>query len=315
MTSFINRFRIPTLLGLSILILGITAGVYLVVRQQNFFAKASPNLTPQNVTLSNTTDSQITISWQTQTETPAFITYGQNLMRQTALDDQDTDSLKLHTLHHITIKNLLPKTTYQYKIVSGKYSSEPQKFTTASPASMQNGFNPVIGSVFNNGQPVDEGIAYLSISGAITQSAPIKNSGNFVIPLSFIRKSDLSDTYPLENGTTAKITVISNKGESSALFKLQSSAKPLPPLKLGQNLDLTYLDLESKVSTKSDENLAKYDLNSDGLINAADYAIVLKDFGSLSKSSKNSPVNKSDLNRDGAIDQKDLELLSKQINL
>lgn len=308
MTSFLNKLRIPTLLGLSVLLIGISAGVYLVARQQNFFAKASPNLAAQNISLANISDTQVSISWQTQIETPAFITYGQTLADQVALDDRDSSSPKPHTIHHITIKNLLPKTTYQYKIVAGKYTSTPSSFTTTSPASMQNGFNPVIGSVLNGGQPLDEGVVYLSISGSTTQSAVIKNFGNFVIPLSFIRKTDLSDIFPLDRGTIAKITIISSKGESSALFKLQASAKPLPPLRIGQNLDLTTLDLESKISTKSGENLTKFDLNNDGLINASDYAIILRDFG------KKQFDKNADLNKDGIVNQKDLELFFKEIS-
>lgn len=315
MTSFISKFRIPTLLGLGILLLGITAGVYLMVNQQNFFVKASPSLEPQNLTITNSSDSQVTISWLTQAETPAFIVYGQTLTEQTALDDRDITTPKSHTLHHVTIKNLLPKTTYKYKIVSGKYTSGLLNFTTASPASVQNGFSPIIGSVLNNNQPLDDGIAYLSITGTVTQSVPIKNLGNFVIPLSFIRKSDLSDTFPLEAGTKAKITIVSNSGESSALFKLQASAKLLPVLHLGQNLDLTATDLESKVSTQSGQNLSKFDLNGDGLINATDFAIVLKYFGPMGDTNKNPQSRKADLNNNGVVDQKDLELLSKQINL
>lgn len=308
MTSFLNKLRIPTLLGLGVLLIGISAGVYLVARQQIFFAKASPNLAAQNITLTNISDSQITISWQTQVETPAFIVYGQTSTDQTVLDDRDTNAPQPHILHHITVKNLLPKTTYQYKIVSGKLTSGVSNFTTASPASAQNGFSPVIGSVLKNNQSLEDGIAYLSIQGAATQSAPIKNSGNFVIPLSFVRKSDLSDTLPLESGTKAKITIISDKGESSVLLKLQLSAKPLPPLHMGQNLDLTTLDLESRISTKSSENLIKFDLNNDGLINASDYAIILKNFG------KKQFDKNADLNKDGVVNQKDLELFFKEIS-
>ena len=198
MTSFINKFRIPTLLGLGVLLIGISAGVYLVVRQQNFFAKASPDLAAQDITLTNISDNQVTISWQTQVETPAFIMYGQTLTDQTALDDRDSNSPKPYTIHHITVKNLQPKTTYQYKIVAGKYASTPSSFTTTSPASIQNGFNPVIGSVLSGGQPLDKGVVYLSISGSTIQSAVIKNFGNFVIPLSFIRKTDMSIIFAIQ---------------------------------------------------------------------------------------------------------------------
>ncbi len=323
---FVNRLRIPTLLGLSILMLGIAAGVYLVAREQNFYIKASPTLIPQNLNITNIDDSQVAITWQTSAATPVFVTYavasanpnpietGKQTAtfgnQQTALDDRDTNVPNPRITHYVTLKNLLPKTTYQYKIISGKFSSDISKFTTAAPASSQNGFNPVIGSVFDGNKPLDDAVAYLAISKAVTQSAVIKNMGNFVIPLSSIKKSDLSDNFPLEEGTIAKITIISDKGESSALFKVESSAKPLPPLHLGQNLDLTTLTLKAKEASQSGQDLTKhdlYDLNGDGSVNTADYAIVLKNFG------KKGTNIKGDLNSDGVVDQKDLSLISKQL--
>lgn len=261
-----NKIRIPTLLGLSLLFLGIIAGVYLTIKDQNFYTKASLSLTPRNLILTNADDSSIAISWQTSIETPGFITFGQDFVNsQTALDDADTSVPNSHMVHHVTLKNLLPKTTYQYKIIAGKYSSEVLKFTTTSPASEQNGFNPVIGSVLSNNQPVNEAIAYLAISGAVTQSTIVKQ-GNFVIPISLLRKADFSDTFPLTEGAIAKITIISSKGESSVLFKLAAFMQPLPPVQLGQNLDFT---------NPSTQTLNKYDLNGDGVVNAADYALQL----------------------------------------
>lgn len=301
-----NKIRIPTLLGLSLLMLGIITGVYLTIRNQNFYIKASPDLIPQNPILTNIDGSQATISWQTSVETPIFIIFGQDLLNtQTALDDKDANTLKSRTIHHITLTNLLPKTTYQYKIIAGKYSSQVYKFTTASPASEQNGFSPVIGSVLNGNQPVSEATVYLAISGAVTQSTIVKQ-GNFVIPISLLKKADLSDTFPLTEEVIAKITIISNLGESSALFKLVSSSKPLPPLQLGQNLDFTNLDLKIKPASSSAQALNKYDLNNDRQINANDYAIILKNLGRSVKGAK------GDLNGDRIIDQKDLELMLKQ---
>lgn len=313
MIALISKLRIPTFLGLSILLLGIASGVYLVAREQNFYTKASPSLTPKNLTLTNNDDSQVTISWQTSTETGAFITYGQSPNNQTAKDDRDNEGLLPRTIHHVTLKNLLPGIPYEYRIIEGKYTSDILKFTTASPASSQNGFNPVIGSILNGNTPLSDGIVYLAIPNSITQSAIVK-SGNFIIPLSTIRKSDLSDIAPLEEGTIAKITIISNYGESSALFKLKSSSKLLPPLRLGQNIDLTSVDLKVKEATQSGLDLNKYDLHKDGRINAADYATILQNMGKSPKDKKSgSTLTGSDLNGDGVIDQKDLDLMVQKL--
>lgn len=290
MTAFFNKFKIPTLLGLGIIILGIIIGIFIIIREQIFITRATPDITPKNIVLSNIEDLSLTVSWQTPTEVASFLSFGPTGNEQIAIDDRDGNTPQARALHYVTLKNLQPNTTYKYRIISGKLKSEISEVTTASPPTAQNGQKPVIGSVLEENEPLNEGIAYLSVSGAVTQSALIKNSGNFLIPLSFARKTDLSDVFNPVGNETAKVTVMSGKGEVSAIFNLQSF-QLLPPLKIGQNVDLT---------VPQDNQGKKFDLNKDGLINASDYALVLK--------------NKADLNGDGTFDQKDLGLIQKQIN-
>lgn len=298
MKDFLNRFKIPTILGLSLIIFGIVVGVFLNLRQQSFISKASPDITAQNITLANITDNSIAISWQTAAAVVSFITFGQSSVSETSvLDDRDINTPKAYSIHYFTLKNLLPKTTYQYKIVSGKISSEINKFTTASPLSSQTGFRPIIGTALDGDKPLNEAVVYLSIAEAATQSFLIKDSGNFLIPLSQMRKSDLSDSFPLTQDSVAKLTFVSEKGEASALFKIKDAKEELPPISLGENLDLTQI-ISQEI----------YDLNEDGKINAADNAIILD---VISKKTIN---KKADLNEDGKVDQKDLDLMAKQIN-
>lgn len=311
MTGFISKFKIPTILGLGIILLGIVAGVYLNLKEQIFLSQAAPNLTPQNITLTNITDSEAVISWQTNSPAASFITFGQdNPGEQTVLDDRDTlapsgAGPKPRLTHYATLKNLLPKTNYQFKIISGRISSDIAKFETAQPFASKAEFTPIIGSVFSGDSPLDDGIVYLSIPEATTQSALIKSGGNFLIPLAQIRKIDMAD-YQLTEGTTAKLTVHSDKGESNVLFKLKANSLPLPPVKLGQNIDLTTPE-ETPLPTPTVKDLGKFDLNGDGKINAADNAIILQNFG------KNPKDKKADLNGDGKVDQKDLDLMAQEL--
>lgn len=311
MTEFINRFKIPTLLGLGIIFIGLVSGLYLVLREQTFLSQAAPNFTPRNISLTNIADDSVVISWQTNSAAPAFITFGQsNPGEQTALDDRDNSppagGPKPRLTHYVTLKNLLPKTSYQFKIISGKIISEIEKFETATPLTNQTGFTPIIGSVLDGSSPLESGIAYLSIPEATAQSALIKEGGNFLIPLSQIRKADLSDTYQLIEGLVAKLTINSDKGNASMLFTLKANSLPLPPIKLGQNVDLTTTEdtLQSNVTAN---DLDRYDLNSDGKINAADNAIILQNFG------KNPKNIRADVGGDGVIDQKDLDLMSQKL--
>lgn len=300
MISAFSKFRIPTLLGLGIILAGIITGVILVLRSQSLISFAAPDVSAQQINITNITATSASISFQTSIESPAFLTYGINSPdEKTILDERDTKKPQSRKIHYFALKDLKEQINYQYKITTGKKTSSVSKFQTAKMESSQNGFSPVIGSATSGEKVVNEGIAYLSISGAVTQSALIKN-GSFLIPVSFIRKSDLSDTFIPTEQVTAKLTIVSNQGEANILFILQP-ANNLPAVKIGQNLDLT----SPEVSTPTP---IPFDLNADGFINAADNAIVLKNFG------KNPRDKKADLNSDGVVDQKDLSLIAKQIN-
>lgn len=296
MRNLMNKFKIPTILGLGIIFLGIASGVYLVLKDQISLSQAAPDITAQDVTFSNITDTSAVVSWQTGSVVSSFVTFGQNNpSEQTVLDDRDANP-KPHSIHYVTLKNLLPKTKYQLKITSGRNTSPILQFETSSPVSNQTGFGPIIGSVLQDeNTPLDEGIAYLSITDAATQSALIKAGGNFLIPLS---------PYNLTEGTDAKITIVSDKGNASMLLTIKANSAPLPPIKLGQNIDLT---LPEETPQPALGDLDKYDLNADGKINAADNAIILQNFGKKPKDKK------VDLNGDGAVNQKDLDLMAQKI--
>lgn len=305
----LKEFRIPTILGLGIILVGIVAGVLLVMKDKTFITKASPDLAPRDINLTNIEDESVTISWQTSAPATGFVKYGQAQSdEQTILDERDSKLPGNYSTHHVTIKNLLPKTTYKYKIISGKATSEVLHFTTASPIASQNGFRPIVGSILDDDQPLKEGIVYLSIDGAVSASSLVKNNGNFLIPMTFIRNSDLTDVFNLTDETTAKLTVMSPKGTATALFKVNSAGENLPSLKLGDNLDLTDVVINMATPAPAPDDLSKFDLNDDGQINSADNAVILNNFG------KNPKDKKADLNKDGVVDQKDLELLSKHIN-
>lgn len=310
MRDFFNKLKIPTLLGISVIVVGIVAGVFLTLKEQTFTSKASALISAQNVTLTNISDSEATISWQTSAPINSFITFGQNNPGETTiLDDRDSISPsngpRAYLIHYVTLKNLLPKTTYQYKIISGKLSSEIQKFTTSVPIDPQINSKPILGSVIDGNKPLEEGIVYLSIADATTQSALIKSSGNFLIPTLQIRNTDLSANISITEDTVGKLSIISAKGQTNVSFRFKDIEKGLPPINIGQDLDLTNSTPAASKTTQPD--LDKYDLNGDGKINSADNSVILQNLG------KNPKNKKTDINSDGVVDQKDLDLMIQKI--
>lgn len=322
MINFFNKFKIPTLLGLGLIILGLFSGLYLVLNEQVYLSQAAPNLTPQDITISNITDNSVTISWQTNIDVPSFITYGQNNAgEQTSQDNRDTNPIsnnsgpKPRLNHYFTLTNLLPDTNYSFRISSGKLKSEVMKFKTATPIINPAGFTPIIGSVISSdNNPLSDGIVYLSIPNATTQSALIRTDGNFLIPISQIRKEDLSGIFPLTEKIAAKLIIRSEKGNSNILFLLQENSPPLPIIKLNQDIDLTTPDTTPSPSPNIND-LDKYDLNNDGKINSADFVTLTTCISKKSNLvlSQTLSCTKTDINKDGFVDQKDLDLMSQKL--
>lgn len=301
MRNSLQKFKIPTLLGLGIIILGTAAGVFLVsFGNQNFFTQADVSLKPENIQITNAEDESVTISWQTLKPTSGFVTFGQeNPDKQSMLDDKDNKLPTSRTFHHVTLKKLIPQTTYQFKIISGNYNpNQILKFMTSPSKLEQNGYKPIIGSVLDlDGQPLKEGLVYLVVKDAQIQSATIKDLGNFIIPISKMRSQDLSKIFFPAKDTVGKLTISATSGQTNIAFRLTNS-DPLGPLQIGKNLDLTIPVIP----------IFDFDLDDNNIINATDYSIFLKHF------SADPPDIKADLNQDGKVNKEDQNLILDKIN-
>lgn len=250
------RLRIPTILGLFLLLGGLISGVYLTMQNQTFSSRASSETSPKSIMKTNIEDQSITISWQTDISVPGFVILGSP--ERNFLDDRDENVPITRKIHHVTVSDLTPETTYQIKIVSGKFVSTEELTTAKSDNS--NGTKPIIGSVLEDNNPLAKGVVYLSVDSAVTQSAVIKSLGNFVIPLASIRKVDLSGVMTPALGSRAKIVAVSEDGQKgSASFILRDDGGLIGPLKIGEDLDLT-----------DTLGVSANDKNQDGVINSFD---------------------------------------------
>jgi hypothetical protein len=305
--SIFNKFRIPTLLGLTIIILGTIAGVYLTLEQQTIESRAAQDNTPQSILLTNITENSVTVSWQTQARAIGFIKYGINSSNEkTALDDRDKEKPVQRTIHYVTIKDLQPDTAYKFKVFSGTSMSQNNLTFTTAKENPPGAYQPIIGTVVEGEEFLTDGIVYLTAENMSDQSTLIGTFGNFIIPLNSARTEDLTQIFPAKDEMRGKLRVLAeNSRTATATFNLGDS--PIGILKIGSNINFEKI-IEAPLTTTAPTNQSVYDFNGDGKLNASDYALVIDNLG------RNPEDKRTDLNNDGVVDQKDLSQMQQEID-
>ncbi|MBI5614307.1 fibronectin type III domain-containing protein [Candidatus Gottesmanbacteria bacterium] len=258
--------KIPTLLGLLLLIFGIGGSIALVETATRLNTQASVSIQPSNIQVTNITDTSVTITWTTNIPTTGAVTIQQP--KQFAQDERDSDGkLKKYTSHSVPIHGLSPSFTYTLTILSNGSSfpknDKPLKIKTAPELTAQApNFEPSYGTIVDeNNQPINGAIVYLTLDSGQTLSTLSKPSGTWLLPLSFVRTEDLSQYIPLEERITENILI---RGESD----LESSAitdtlndSPVPTMTLGKSYDFRRQQA-NKVAQQLAQNAKPVDTNA-----------------------------------------------------
>jgi len=239
--------RLPTIVGLLLVLVAIAGGVVLIKKGPNLFLRAAPELTPTQIKITNVNDTSFTISWITDEATSGFIKYGLNKNPNfTAADDRDqlSGNTESFLAHHVAVKNLKPNTIYFFKIGSGgkifDNNGQAYQVKTASTISSSPPPNDVAyGTVVDqNNNPVEGAIVYLSLANANPASSLTKSSGSWVIPLNLIRSADLSThaTYD-KDASIEEIFIQASTTGTATVVATTKNDSPMPKITLGQNFD------------------------------------------------------------------------------
>lgn len=244
MKNTIWNKKIPTLLGL-LIIMGAIGVTTLLVEQNTFFIQqASPTTNPIDLRITNVSDSSFTVSYSTASYILGSLNFGQNQkLGLTVTDEKDKNKLIEHKIHSFTINNLSPSTKYFFSITSGQETflnnSIPYEVLTAPKISAKGNSGFIIGKVVTpEGQPPKEGIVYTQTNGAQALSGVIKSDGTYTIPLEGIRTDDLSSFFKFNLGSVIKMLILSDSGSSNAVI----SAKDInyvPTIVISKNYDFT----------------------------------------------------------------------------
>jgi hypothetical protein len=237
--------RIPTIVGLFLLLIGVVSGVVFINQGTNFLPRAAPEYTPQKVKITNITDSGFVVSWITQEPTSGYIKYADNPVNlaTTAVDDRDqlSGTSGEYRTHYVSLQNLKPQTAYYFKLGSQKdqlYDNNGQPFSISLPATLDQ--RPEADTVFGTvvtavDTPAEGAIIYLSLDGTTPLSALVKQNGNWAANLSLTRTVDLTTfaTYD-PNSSRINILVQSNQGESTTAVTTTGNDQPVPTIVLGK---------------------------------------------------------------------------------
>ena len=245
MKDFLKNKKIPTILGILILVIGIAAGVFLVQSRQLFRLRASPEINPKDIRITNISDSAFSVSWTTDKETQGFVIWGENesLLDKTAATNINYSS----NTHYINIYGLNPETTYFFRINSdGKEfdnNNIPWKVATGNKITTPPESIVVSGSILtSSGTPAKNAIVYAQISGNSMLSTLTSENGNWLIPISSARTQDLKSYVQIDK-TSSVVDITIHAGPLGVSFAqiYPESANPVPEITLGQVYDFKNL--------------------------------------------------------------------------
>jgi hypothetical protein len=238
-----KRNKLPTILGIVVLLLGTFFGVFLINSRQIFRLGAEGETSPKDIRVSNVTDTSLTISWVTDVESAGFVVWGASDSTVNSVEKES--DLKSFT-HSVTIDALKPETRYFYKINSdgALVDNKGIPWQTATGASLGLNKNSLLisGSVLTaTGQPVKKSLVYANIGGYLFSTLS-SDTGNYVFQLASTRSSNLSSYLQVsESQTPVEIFVQAGALGISSAQIFPQSAKPAPPLILGQTHDFRSL--------------------------------------------------------------------------
>lgn len=223
--------RMPTILGLLLIISGLFVTQKLVQNGTIVIGHASVATTPKEIRFSNVSSTSFAISFKTDGATIGSINMGTTKEEGTIIaDDRDKNgSTSAHKLHYFTIRNLQPKTTYYLTLLSGSDTylnkNVPFEITTIPTDSNTTEGDPISGKIITqDGTAPTEAIVDLRISNS-----------NF---LSTLVKSDGSYSIPTMNSTFLELLIMSDSQFSTVTLGASASGT-IPTITMGKSYDFT----------------------------------------------------------------------------
>lgn len=241
--------RIPTLLGVFILVIGLITTSFLVKSGIIFIGKAGPKETPENIRITNISDNSFTVSYITKDSVLGSISITKDNEPNTYIDDRDqqTDNVKPYKIHYIAIRDLRPSTKYSFTITSGSTifmnNEKPFEVTTGNTISdnsnKPSSQKPLVGKVIlPDGTNPKEAIIYVAIENTQALSTLVRSDGSYILPLNSAYDQNFISYASFSEESIIKILVLGESSESNVQV-LAKQINPVPIITLSKNYDFT----------------------------------------------------------------------------
>ena len=228
-----KKAKIPTIIGIIILILSLATGVILVQNRQLFQLGAKGQNSPKDVRISNITPDSFSIIWITDIQNTGFIKYGDSVANITNTKVEELSGPGY--THLVNVSGLKEQTNYFFKINSGGNDFDNNGLTWQGQTGVvQDSGQPVLisgNTLLATGTPAKNAIVYVT-AGSKLFSALTSQNGSWIISL----PSSINDANSL-----LEISALSGKGEVSMAQIYSKSASPVPAMILGQTHDFKNL--------------------------------------------------------------------------
>jgi len=231
----------PILIGI-FLILAIAVTIFLIQQGVLTITRARPTSIPQNIQITNISDSSFTVLFTTELNVSAALKIPEGGTGNTIiLDDRDKSSgiQKPYYSHHITVPNLKPQQTYSFIIISdGKEYESPVEYMVTTGEQIANSppqQNPLFGTVIlPDGSSGTDTIVTARTPGSQVISSVTNERGNYILPTNSLKNEQLNSYQNLSDTSQILLNFFRQNftGKITTDYKL---AQNLPAVTLNQN--------------------------------------------------------------------------------
>jgi hypothetical protein len=264
--------KIPTILGLIVLLAGTVFGISATSRQTFFSQKASGNCDPKTLRITNINHYSANVSFITTADCLSSLSVDNRIFSDIRYVNLGI-SPKAGKVHYFEINSLKSNKQYPfYLIIDGKkYQKDEYSFSTAQePNENIPTSNLAWGRVFNEDlTPASSSIVFLHVKGGSDLSSFVTSNGYWNVSLATSFNESLNNWFvPPENIEEDILVLSALDGSVTQIIGNTSNNNPVPDIIIGQNYfpeePVGYKpSIGESVTSSEDENLINRSLTVD----------------------------------------------------